>query len=378
MYSIPSALNDTAFRLPNGLYLVNVDDEWQGLIDSSEHLLSMTALGTDNVSDTMTAQETDTLIWSMSMIRVEPDPTNGSTQWPDLPVSAMECALFYCVNNYEATVSNGTLRETGKQVMDATRVQTSWELTDDYELNLMNESLINSIAFHKYFSAFSRTDLMLHSPTTGNSFNISKDAVDSISSYFQSTFATDFYYLDNMQNTTVEPFVNGRFNGYYSNESQIQYRPSVMQALYSSKDLNETFTALAVSMSNAIRTGADETSDGISVIVTGSKGETITFYRIVWPWISLHCLVVIFGIVFLGATIRENDKDGRAVPLWRSSALAIASRGEAVADILSGMQTLEEMWKKARVSRVTLFDKNDADSSSLEHLDFDPLEESES
>lgn len=366
--SVLSFLNGTAFRLPNGLYLDNANEleygghSWAGSV-------WMTMLGTANASETIKAQEIDTLIWSMSMIRARPDPTNTSAAWPSLPLSAMECTLFYCVKEYETTVTDGSLREISKHVMDATRVKTSWRPEATYATNLMNELQINSIAFHKYFSAFSRTDLVLSSPGTGSRFNISKVAVDSISSYFQSNFASKLYTL----NITDPPSATGKLNGYYVNATQTQYKPGVMQALLSSRDLNATFTALAASMSNAIRTGADESSDSVPDIVTGLKGDVKTFYKIVWPWIILHCIIVSVGVAFLFVTIRENQRHGQVAPLWRSSSLAIASRGEAVTDVVSGMQTLEEMWKKARVSQVTLFGKNETASSSLEHPDSDPL-----
>ncbi|KAG6362193.1 hypothetical protein INS49_010423 [Diaporthe citri] len=78
-------------------------------------------------------------------------------------------------------------------------------------------------------------------------FSISKVAVDSISYFFHSTFATNLY--DN---------------------------------------LNETFEALAASMSNAIPTGSDETFNGTANVVTGNKGEVTIFYLVVWSWISMH------------------------------------------------------------------------------------------
>ena len=41
------------------------------------------------------------------------------------------------------------------------------------------------------------------------------------------------------------------------NDTFFQYKPSTIQAFYSSTDLNATFQALAASMRNAIRAGAD-------------------------------------------------------------------------------------------------------------------------
>lgn len=324
----------------------------------------MTTLGTSNATETISAYDLDTLIWSMSMIRVSSDAP--AVVWPDLPLTAMECTLFYCVNSYKFEVSNGNLTVASEQIMDARRAENSWKIDDSAE-KVLGESELESIAFKYWLSEFNRTDLMLVSPASGSRFNISQQAIDSISSYYQSTFASrtcDFNISDSKK---------GSLNGYYLNATEIQYEADMMQGLFASQDLNTTFTALAASMSNAIRTGADETFDGALQVVTGSKGDLTTFYRVVWPWISLHCFIVVTGVVFLLLTTWENKKHGLSVPMWKSSSLAVLNRGQKVAGILYGMQTVEQMRAVSRASRVTLLDTKE-DSSSLEHLAFDPLE----
>lgn len=369
---IPSSV--TSFRLPNGLYLSNANGWEYGTANTNLTTgggipinggIMMTTLGTANATETINAPDLDTIIWSMSMIRVSPD--GPTVAWPYLPLTAMECTLFYCVNSYKFETSNGNLTVASEQIMDARRAENSWKVIDSVE-KVLDESELESIAFQSPLSeVFSRTDLMLVSPASGNRFNISQIAIDSISYYYQSTFSSglcDFNISDSKK---------GWLNGYYMNNTDIQYEPSIMQALFASQDLNATFTALAASMSNAIRTGADETFDGILQVVTGSKGDLTTFYRVVWPWISLHCFIVVTGVVFLLLTIRENKKHGWSVPMWKSSSLAVLNRGQKVAGILSGMQTVEQMKAMSKASQVVLLDKME-DNSSLEHLAFDPLE----
>lgn len=364
----------TAFILPNGLYLYNANG-WEygssgeivlddGALTTAGYL--MTALGTDNASETITAHDLDTLIISIPMVRVWPGPLATTVTWPDLPLSAMECALFYCVNSYEFKVSNGTLLVESDQIKDAKRAANSWVAEGNQ--HHLNKSTPESIAFSKANSEFPRTDLMLVSPN-GSRFNISQPAINSISYYYQSTFAVTGgagpYHFSNSK--------TGWLSGFYSNNSHIPYEPGVMQPLFASQDLNGTFTTLAASMSNAIRAGADETFDGVPQVVMGTKGELKTFYRVVWPWISLHCFIVAAGVVFLLVTIQENKRHGRAVPMWRSSNLAVLNRGQEVAGILSGMQTIKQMEAISKASQVILFEKG-AEGPSLEHLDFDPLE----
>lgn len=359
----------TAFQIPSGLYLDNVNGFRPDLFNVGYHAMMLATLGTTDPSETTSTLELDTLIWSMSMIRTDPNAANISAVWPNFPISAIECALYYCIKSYNITVSSGIIQEVSKRVPGISRVRDSWDVAEGYA-GLMNKSNINSIAFDNFVSAIPRSDLALFSPASGNLFNISSAAVNSISYHFQSMFASGPYTL----NITETPPVAGRLNGYYMRSTQLEYEPSVMQALFSSTDLNATFTAVAASMSNALRTGADGSFDGVSISVIGEKGELTTYYRIVWPWICLHCFIVIAGAVFLGITICENRRYGRMVPLWKSSSLAIASHGEVVTDVLSGMQTTKEMRNKARVSRVVFSDRTGMVSSSQEHLQIDHLE----
>lgn len=357
----------TAFRLPNGLYLDNQNgckyNFTSGFSTSPTNTVAMATLGTSNATETISAHDLDTLIWSMSMIRLRPDAS--TTAWPDLPLSAMECALFYCINSYEFKISSGTPTATSEQVLDAKRVANSWQPESDK--SFLNEPILESIAFQENYSRIPRTDLMLVSPATGSRFNLSKKAIDTTSYFFQSKFATKLY------NQDISDSKNGSFNGYYVVSPLKTYEPSIIQALFASQDINETFTTLAASMSNAIRNGADETFDGIPLVLTGSKGELTTFYRVVWPWISLHAFIVITGMVFLLLTIRENKRHGLMVPMWKSSSLAMLNRGQEVAGILSGMQTVEQMEAVSKTSQVILLDKR-SEAISLEHLAFDPLE----
>lgn len=124
---IPSSV--TSFRLPNGLYLNNANGWEYGTSNTMGsgfaifRGIMMTTLGTANATETISAHDLDTIIWSMSMIRVSPG--GPTVTWPDLPLTAMECTLFYCVKSYEFEVSNGTLTVASEQMTDARRAENS-------------------------------------------------------------------------------------------------------------------------------------------------------------------------------------------------------------------------------------------------------------
>lgn len=383
----------TAFRLANGLYIDN-QNGWaygavnEGASDDIFGAVMMTVFGTGNASESVSMGGLlDSLIWSASMIRVGPDPTNASAVWPDLPRSATECAVFYCVNRYETAVVNGTLRETSVQVPNVTRLRDSWQVEGE-NAGLVNETIRDSLIFNSYFSVLPRTDLTLQSPATGDKFNVSQAGVDSLSAHFQSAFASTLRTLNVTQpeekDDDATAAVWGRLNGFYMNSSQVQYSPGVMQGLFASADLGATFASMAASMSNAVRTtradADDEEDDNDTGGVGGSRGDLVTFYRIAWPWISLHCLVVAAGAVFLVVTVWENQEGrrrGGAAPVWKSSSLAVMSRGAAVREVLEGAQRLRHMEEKAKTTRVSLFEKDLAASYPLQQVEFDPLEQEE-
>ncbi|GME48285.1 hypothetical protein BKCO1_1130001 [Neofusicoccum parvum] len=347
-----SISNGTAFRLPNGLFIDN-QDGWQWGA-SSNGAMMMTTYGTGNASKTVSMQDLDTLIWSLGILKASPNPTNDTAEWPYLPISATECALYYCINRYDTTVRNGTLHETATPVAGAKRAADSWQPVDFPESwRPLNDTMLASIEFDEYFSCIERSDLALEAPD-GERFNVSQNAVDSISAYFKSTFETSLRSY-NETNHTVE----GQINGWYMNSTTIQYKPSAIQPFYKSDDLNATFKTLATSMTNALRSDAD--SDGVgsnSPQQAGETGRVVTYYRIRWPWIALHCAVVVGAAVFLGLTIWESGGPGGAVPVWKSSSLAAMSRGGHVAELLDGAESVEEMEERARKGQVVLFGKD--------------------
>lgn len=357
---------NTAFRLPNGLFIEN-DNGWvynedinKGANDDIYGAVMMTTFGTGNSSKTVSMQDMDTLIWAMSMIRVTQDPTNSSAAWPDLPHSAMECALHYCINSYSAEVKSGILQENVTRVEDAVRAPDSWE-PETYKDGLRDE-IRSSITFSDYWSAIKRTDLSLISPANNTRYNISQPAVDGIGSYFGSTFASDLQVFVMSDDNTTE----WQLNGYYMTSGQVQYTPSTMQVLYSTEDLNDTFTSLATSMSNALRDGSDDSFNGADRELVGEKGILTTFYEIQWPWLSLHCVSLVLGVLFFVLTLARN----RSAPAWKSSSLAVMARGHQVQDVVHGVEYVKQMEGRAKTMRVTLIEK----PLRKDQVEYDPLQ----
>lgn len=188
----------------------------------------------------------------------------------------------------------------------------------------------------------------------GEGFNTSWAAVNTLSSQFQSQFTSQMAINTSDHNKYSNSRDYTPINGFYRSQinseapGAVDYSPSVMQIIYNSPDLNDTFRRLAKGLSNAIREGADN-----STIQTGASGVMATYYRIQWPWIILNILFTLGGALWLQTTIRETKK--ARVPVWKSSVLALLSQKSYVGDVLDGLHSIEEMEAKASQHYLKLF-----------------------
>ncbi|KAK7517990.1 uncharacterized protein IWZ02DRAFT_491789 [Phyllosticta citriasiana] len=81
---------------------------------------------------------------------------------------------------------------------------------------------------------------------------------------------------------------------------------------------------------DAILNGPYSASNDEASVHPGN-GIFTTYYRYEWLWIALHCVVAVIGGAFLALIILRSREVG--APAWKSSSLAILSRGTCVAGI---------------------------------------------
>ncbi|KAA8574483.1 hypothetical protein EYC84_005942 [Monilinia fructicola] len=306
----------TAFRLPNGLFIDGFDgwnytDKYVSLKIPGG--IFMTTYGTGNASETVSLQNIDTLIWAMTFLKVHP-PQNSSVVWPDLPLEARECGLYYCVNRYESKIANGTLSEEVSEVTSAKRDPDSWQITSSKWADVLNSSIVSSLEFNNKLSAAPRSDLSL-----GGQYNVSQAAVNSIGSYISELFSTNINITHNVTATQ-----QARLNGYIMSDGNLQYKPSSMQAF-------------------------NTTNDDSGKVEAGTNYEIVTFYKVEWEWISLHCFFMIAAVVFIALTIYQTRM--RGTPAWKSSSLAVLSRGMIVGHIFRGAETMSELTERAKTEK---------------------------
>ncbi|RSL92261.1 hypothetical protein CEP52_013925 [Fusarium oligoseptatum] len=311
--------NSTEYSLPNGLFLNNIDDDY----GPSESMVYMTMSGTANSNKTVAMSDIDTLIWAQTIIKVATKPNpNSSDTWPNFEVRASECALYYCVRRYEnAKYNNSRMSFTSEKLKDVERDPESWaSLTSLLQASDgLSNKVLKSLAYHPHDSFISRSDLRLRSADGTRGWNVSDTAVYGISYYMQTE----------------------------------DYRPSTAKVLWETDDIEPIFKNVAASMSNALRRGADGEVTGDGTVLSST-----TVYKVVWPWITLHCFEEIIALLILTFTILSTYRRMRQsnkFDVWKSSELAVFAKGATLGNTLGGLHTKDDLEKEAKKTEVDLF-----------------------
>ena len=165
-----------------------------------------------------------------------------------------------------------------------------------------------------------------------------------ISASINATFAVEetMYWEPAYDNNTM------RMNGLYI-ETRFGYDsdPLVMVPLYHAQDLNLVFEAIARSLTNRLRESSDTPP------LPGKSSTVQVVLQVHWVWIILPLAVLIGGLLQLQIAIAMSRKT--STPVWKSSSLAVLSRGGEAARLLQDCRTLEEFEAKAKEEQVDLF-----------------------
>ncbi|KAL8777722.1 MAG: hypothetical protein Q9213_007737 [Squamulea squamosa] len=253
-------------------------------------------------------------------------------KWPDSPVTASECGLWYCVNEYNSSVENGNLIETSIPAL-LTRSPDSWQTKTEQPQHTVAQKYRrppqDTLSYYTDSASLVRTDLQL-----GEAFNVSQSAVYGINQAMTETFSA----RPDTNSTSRPP----RFiNAYILSREAITYHPTVMQILRDSPDVNATFAALAKSMSNSIRANSDD-----NLVKTGEAGFYYVLIDVRWPYLILPVLLVISGGAFLAVVVYHTHATGIAV--WCSNVMPSVALGDKLGAVFTDKMLLSQMGKKAK------------------------------
>ncbi|UPL00378.1 hypothetical protein LCI18_011312 [Fusarium solani-melongenae] len=391
----------TAFSLPNGHFIANVDGcplhdylqnrcftkNLEGINQDKRYAL--TSFGTGNPNKTNSMKDIDTLIWSMSFIYPDVKYLNNASldtesfgdldkrlYWPNIPMQAEECSLYYCIKMVDSEVQGNQLFENITEADGWIRDPESWKRSDDYELPKMNtppDDEVDSLEFNVWYSAAQYSDLKLKGPgnLSTEPMTVSADTVMALSHHLQDLF------LGNWTNTTVirksiqetlgkgAVGFNGVLHGPNGKELTTEAVPPGIRGLWTwtSTNITRRFDALATSMTNEMRRNPNPRLDNVEgqdqdryegkLSFEGNVGTEKVLYDIQWLWVTPHGVMLICVLILLIMTAKSAG-DPDLTPLARNSTLATIRQGHRIGGVLEDADTMELMEKTARRSYVKI------------------------
>jgi hypothetical protein len=370
----------TEYFLPNGL---NINNRRHGTSQGYRAKAMVATAFTDlDPSTSFTFTGSSTLLFATTIMRINDTDYPKEGFWPANPViEAAECGVYLCVKEINSSVQDGVLHEQTREVASE-REERSWEIAipdsacqgecgvfDFVGVNTSVDALFANSTF------FPRTDLSIRIPTgvvSSNDLqrvNVSQAGIDSLSSYLWNFF--DEGTFQNSSTEVVNPetpcFRNGvevtcgklhNISGIAAGpsgnpgdpETAITFSPAIMQAIWGTPNLTQTFDNLAVSLTNEMRRNKADTLPDI----TGQVGIVRTILQVRWPWISLPAFLLAISILFFALTVLESMRS--MTPLWKGSSFPVLYHGlEAkVRGTLEQWELPSQMEKASEEVRVRL------------------------
>lgn len=326
-----SVVQMTNHILPNGQTIGNLD-RWD---DPEMGPLELTTKSTARPSETLAFKSKSTLLQAVSILRAD-FSGNFSQNWTNVPVTASECALYFCINNYHSKTENGTLKEDWTEI-PSVRDAASYQILSDTSGTPMPNA--STDALYEIGNWFNRTDFQLLVPPEQimanniSTANISQPAIDGISAYLNGL-------LKDGKDAFQTYGCTGGGRARVGTASAGSYIPPSMQAFASTDSLNTTFANLAASISASMR--GDPSNH---LVATGQVGTYETFIQIRWPWISIPCGCIGLGTIFLILTIRQTNN--LSLPIWKSSMLGVLTHCLEN----NGMKSMEQETLTSQIER---------------------------
>ncbi|KAI0518381.1 hypothetical protein F5B22DRAFT_653895 [Xylaria bambusicola] len=268
----------------------------------------MSATRLVNHQHTITFQNLSTMMTAVQIIKASDEYIHGNIPWDDSPVTAIECALYFCVNAYKSHVVQGELEE---------EPIASWSERDPNSFAVTDTSLAspevleewdrwNNYSLYSDYGDAQRSDLKLFIPHNDPlPFGLPEN-VTTVFTLTQRAIGSTLHFIneDFFSETMVWPLQgDGLGRG----------APPVVQALYQSTNISETFQKASQSITNWIR----DTSNATHV---GTTQEWTIRIHIEWPYIAAPLAAFIAGLVFCAFSIAETHKLG--LDAWKTNMIA--------------------------------------------------------
>jgi hypothetical protein len=260
-------------------------------------------------------------------------PFNDNT-WDDSRISAQECALWYCIQSYNISMTNNVQNQTTVRTWntinpllpnewDTTTPQpgaaneTAFELGNGYNITFVNAPSHMNVNPKSLYSINVR------------SYNATREALTAI---FQGTVQVNY-------------------------KGGTEYSTDYIQAIWNQwDDMNHLLSNVALSMTNNIRRTSPALPDSM---YAGTAYRDILLVNVRWQWITLPSALVLLSVVFMFSIIIESRRNG--VFPWKDSTLAflvLGMDGTLNKAAQEGMDKPDGILKAVGKSRVVLSEDN--------------------
>ncbi|KAF7554227.1 hypothetical protein G7Z17_g3074 [Cylindrodendrum hubeiense] len=279
----------------------------------------LSAKFTTNPGHTISFRELNTLILATQFLQANESWHDNETTWEDTAVTAQECSLFFCINEYETIIEKSILRE---------RVSSSWNIRTPASYDSTIKEVGEFMAYANYTLDMNGawpelTDLQISIPNqdyssrAGNlsqqSFNITQASIMSLLKTLKDGFGLADCTSNCTTNTTIYPALGS------------SQPSSLMSGLGETNNVSLTFETVALSLTKWMRDREFSTTS----VVHGDATMFVVITRVKWIFLVFPAVTLILGIVFAALSIRETHRLKRGA--WKDSALvtlACAPTGE--------------------------------------------------
>lgn len=242
------------------------------------------------------------------------DPNSGGYNNINRP-NVTECALWFCVNTYEAEMRNGNFTE---------KITRSWPTLADSRNMTQNTTL-------PPVEPDGSSSMKMYEPNA---------TVDSL----QPPHLKEAYLVDMKTLHLLRDWIGGLFqkdkDADMSRDAGTGERGDLTQVLYdiqlgTSTGMTNMFESIATKMTDVVRkqqgaagqytSNATRLPGVLTPQANGTAESLVVLVRVEWIWLSFSVVLVIASFLFLVATIVITSS--KEIPSWKSSNLAVLAMG---------------------------------------------------
>jgi hypothetical protein len=316
----------TIYSLPHVSFVYHYNQTLNGDISAPFMALNATAYPWETIS----YQDYTTLISSFAFLRAPDSFIQNKTRWNESSPTANECALYYCVNEYELQLQTGSVQETiTRSTVDRNPTSFSWQgYNRDEVRNLSEWNKTTWPALWRREGNPVQEDLQLRD--SGKQFNISQTSIVSMIQYLlqwsvgQERYGVARSSIDDTYFTPTSTATNAiqtiELVTFDLNQSVMAADYPLIGCLWDSANYTETFAKVARDMSNYLRG-----SGGTVEEVQGDTLQWATHILIRWPYMTAPLVSLILGILYIVLTVWETSH--LRLPAWKESAIPSLAYG---------------------------------------------------